>query len=463
MRTQGRDRRVRRAAAFVAGLAGLAGLTGLALLPAGAAQAATAPAPAPVLGLVATSPVLTQTGPATWTTTVLVTDSGTAVSRGAFTLVPLSPVRRLATGSVVGCSPGTARKCPLLPGQVTRVRLRFRLHLAQPLAQAALVVAGPKGSAAVPAEVQVGVQRQLGPWLDPVAPLGVAGLLALLTVVLIPLLARRVGPGRRVTGRAGSRVAASEMALGAVTDSRAAEVLPRQLSGSEADVAPALSGSPRPSDSALSGSSLFGQTYAGAGSGPGRARGPGTSETTQPLEARPPARRTPFRREPIYAAGSWSAKDSWATNITALGGAVGSIAAAAGATSSIFPGVPLDRFAVLLALFSGVTVMAPLVLGMCLPRSDAAELVRANGFSLLVAAAVTLIGVGGEIGTIGSLIWLSSATRLVRECLLLLPAAVFAVVAWYACRTTIELVAHSRITDHHSSGLSAGRDSSITL
>ena len=119
------------------------------------------------------------------------------------------------------------------------------------------------------------------------------------------------------------------------------------------------------------------------------------------------------------------------------------------------PGKSARRVLRRAAAFAAVVVTGPLVLGLCLPRSDDPDLVQATGFSLLVAAFVTLVGVGGEIGTIGSLIWLSSPARDVR----------LAVVAWYACRTTVELAAHSQPggASHYSSAISAGKDSAITL
>lgn len=148
----------------------------------------------------------------------------------------------------------------------------------------------------------------------------------------------------------------------------------------------------------------------GADPGPGLGYGASTADPQPARARRPEPGPVPvaFLHRPIYASASWSFKDSWVTNITALGGGVGAIVAAAGATSTVFPGVALDRFAILLAFFAAVVVMGPLVLGLCLPRSDDPDLVQATGFSLLVAAFVTLVGVGGEIGTIGSLIWLSS-------------------------------------------------------
>lgn len=436
------------------------------------AARANVPPPVPAISIASTSPVLVQTAPGTWITTILVADSGAPARAVAYRLVPIAPNHRVVTGTVIGCSPGTARHCPLVLDQVTRVRIRFRARFPAPLAQAALVIDGHPGAgqhaaaALVPQQVQLAVQRQVGPWYDLAVPLAVALALAALTVALILILARRISPARDEgpgmgdpyppAARPGVANGDPMTSLTAPAVAVGENVL--EIYGTEAtltELGPDL------------GSGLYPDSSTGPGTGSGGGASPARAQPApaRPSEPEPEPTRQSFLRRPIYASASWSFKDSWATNITALGGAVGAIAAAAGATSTVFPGVALDRFAILLGLFAAVVVMGPLVLGLCLPRSDEADRVQATGFSLLVAAFVTLIGVGGEIGTIGSLIWLSSGARDTRVALLLLPAAAFVVVTWYACRTTVELAANSHHggTHHHSSALSAGKDSAITL
>lgn len=428
--------------------------------------------PVPALSIASTSPVLVQTAPGTWITTILVADSGAPARAVAYKLVPITPNHRVVTGTVIACSPGTARHCPLALDQVTRVRIRFRTRFPVPLAQAALVIDGHPRSgqaataALVPQQVQLAVQRQVGPWYDLAVPLAAAAALAALTIALILILARRISPAPdQATGAADPHPPAARpsMANGDPMTSLTAPAVAvgenvLEIYGTEATITE-LGADLGP------GSGLYPDSSTGPGTGSGAGASPARAQPAPTRPSKPEPARQSFLRRPIYASASWSFKDSWATNITALGGAVGAIAAAAGATSTVFPGVALDRFAILLALFAAVVVMGPLVLGLCLPRSDEADRVKATGFSLLVAAFVTLIGVGGEIGTVGSLIWLSSPARDTRMALLLLPAAAFVVVTWYACRTTVELAAHSHPggTHHHSSALTAGKDSAITL
>ena len=425
---------------------------------AAASTPARATPPAPVLTIASTSPALVQTGPNTWMATVLVADSGAAARDVAYKLVPIVPSHRVVSGTVVACYPGTARDCPLALDQVTRVRIRFRTRFPVPLGQAALVIDGhpASGSAAaatpalVPQEVQLTIERQVGPRYDLAIPLAVAAALALLTIVLILILVRRIKPRPHSHSRPDPMAPHPHV------------VLPGMANG---DPVPSRTAPAAVHEHALEINGESTRTELGADPGPGYGASPVEPQPARSRQPEPAPVREPFLRRPIYASASWSFKDSWATNITALGGGVGAIAAAAGATSTVFPGVALDRFAILLALFAAVVVTGPLVLGLCLPRSDDPDLVKATGFSLLVAAFVTLVGVGGEIGTIGSLIWLSSPARDTRLALLLLPAAAFVVVTWYACRTTVELAANSQPggVGHHSSALSAGQDSALTL
>jgi len=408
------------------------------------------PAPASALSIASTSPVLAQTGPGTWITTILVADSGAAARRVTYKLIPIVPNHRVVTGTIIACNPGTARHCPLALDQVTRVRIRFRSRFPVPLAQAALVIdgrpaAGRASTAApalVPQQIQLTVQRQVGPWYDLGVPLAVAAALAVLTIVLILILARRL---RSVPDRLAPRPPAPRPARANGDPTMASLTTPATGAREHAVeiYAPERDG-----------------LDLGLELGVGRAE---DEWTVRGQRADPEPDRQSFLRRPIYASASWSFKDSWATNITALGGAAGAIAVAAGASSTVFPGVALDRFAILLALFAAVVVVGPLVLGLSLPRSDDPDRVKATGFSLLLAAFVTLVGVGGEIGTIACLIWLSSPAHDTRLAMLLLPATAFVIVTWYACRTTLELAAHNHPGASHSSALSSGRDSSITL
>jgi len=81
-----------------------------------------------------------------------------------------------------------------------------------------------------------------------------------------------------------------------------------------------------------------------------------------PIEGIPALQWT--RRHPIKAGSSWNFKDSIATNVTAAGSVLLAVIAAAGATSTLFPGVDLTRFGLLSAFWGGLVLIAPLLLGL---------------------------------------------------------------------------------------------------
>ena len=66
---------------------------------------------------------------------------------------------------------------------------------------------------------------------------------------------------------------------------------------------------------------------------------------------------------PILGSGAWTANDSWATNISTGLIVVGTILSATMATNSLFPGIPLDRFAIVNITAGFFVVAAPVVFG----------------------------------------------------------------------------------------------------
>jgi hypothetical protein len=70
--------------------------------------------------------------------------------------------------------------------------------------------------------------------------------------------------------------------------------------------------------------------------------------------------RVRFWRMPLYAASAWTFKDSWATNVTAVGAIVGTVLTASGGIAELLPGVELGRFSLLIAVAGGITIIAPL-------------------------------------------------------------------------------------------------------
>lgn len=70
-----------------------------------------------------------------------------------------------------------------------------------------------------------------------------------------------------------------------------------------------------------------------------------------------------FWHQPLFASAAWTFKDSWATNVTVGVSATTAVLAAFGTVSTLFPGVQLDRFAILMAATGAIIAVAPLVFG----------------------------------------------------------------------------------------------------
>jgi hypothetical protein len=82
-----------------------------------------------------------------------------------------------------------------------------------------------------------------------------------------------------------------------------------------------------------------------------------------PWQGDPPDKGPGFLRRPIYASAAWSFTDSPATTISAAATVLAGVFAGAGAASTLLPGIQVDHFAVLLAVWAVVVVAAPIVFG----------------------------------------------------------------------------------------------------
>jgi hypothetical protein len=160
---------------------------------------------------------------------------------------------------------------------------------------------------------------------------------------------------------------------------------------------------------------------------------------------------------PVYAAGSWSFKDSWATNITAVGALVGTFLSASSSVASMFPGVPLYRFSIANATCGAIVVVVPLIVavaGALTPTDPQArppngEAVVSSIGAVLVGGTLTMFAVGAELSLFGTLVDVSSATGGWTAVFLIMLALAALVVLAYALLTTHRL--------NVSSGLAAAK------
>jgi hypothetical protein len=145
----------------------------------------------------------------------------------------------------------------------------------------------------------------------------------------------------------------------------------------------------------------------------------------------------------ITVSSSWSFKDSWATNITAIGAILGTVLTATGAVSALLPGVPADQFALLNVAWGVVVLVAPMLIafhGVPKAGEEATPGVKVSKPTLFVASFVTLAGVGGEITTLAVLTHLSSASGGARECVYWALGVLASLTGLYAVFTTRDLV-----------------------
>ncbi len=120
---------------------------------------------------------------------------------------------------------------------------------------------------------------------------------------------------------------------------------------------------------------------------------------------------TDFWEHPIAGSGAWALNDSWATNITTGLVVVGTILTTTTAANSLFPGVALDRFAIVNVVVGGIVVAAPIVFGILYARwtgkhpgvpADATLRLPSDGGDPPVAPAAITVPAGASIVTSGT-------------------------------------------------------------
>jgi hypothetical protein len=116
-------------------------------------------------------------------------------------------------------------------------------------------------------------------------------------------------------------------------------------------------------------------------------------------------------KHPIAGSGTWSAGDSWATNITTGLVVVSTFLAATTASSSLFPGVALDRFAIVNILAGIFVVAAPVLFGILYtfftgrnpgPSADSAVYVPGGGRVLLRVPSGAVVAPTGQMNVSGN-------------------------------------------------------------
>ncbi|MFE7549535.1 hypothetical protein [Streptomyces gardneri] len=155
--------------------------------------------------------------------------------------------------------------------------------------------------------------------------------------------------------------------------------------------------------------------------------------------------RDDWERAPLDIDSPWSVKDSWLTNITALGAVVGTILSTTGFLTDWLPGVDLGRFLGMNLLFGGLILFAPIIYsascywGWPEQKDEKGKVTRsfkpvAHGWGLVVAAYATLFGVFGQLATIVVLVVSAAADQWTKWALYVLVAVAAFFVGLYSLR-----------------------------
>ncbi len=119
-----------------------------------------------------------------------------------------------------------------------------------------------------------------------------------------------------------------------------------------------------------------------------------------------------------------------------------------GAVTSAFPGVPLYRFAILNAVYAAIAAVAPIVAGLgSKPDSVNPDKIKFGRRSLLGAGGLTLLALGGELTSLATLEWWSSAVPWARIVLMTATGLVGALVLIYAVMTTVALFPSQKLPE----------------
>ena len=109
----------------------------------------------------------------------------------------------------------------------------------------------------------------------------------------------------------------------------------------------------------------------------------------------------------VYAGPAWTLKDSWVTNIGAVGAILGTVVTGSGAAlKTVILPTPAAGVTLLLIVFGGAAAVAPVVYG-ATAKVETQGITDTKGsvWGLLLAGAASIFAVIGEMATLGLLVW----------------------------------------------------------
>lgn len=166
----------------------------------------------------------------------------------------------------------------------------------------------------------------------------------------------------------------------------------------------------------------------------------------------------------IFTAAAWSFSGSWATSVAALGGLLGTVLAATGFFTEVFPGVSAGRFTGFSIVFGALAVLAPIAYTALGRRDETLSISVGTVAGLLVASAVTIAAIGGQVTALALLVQMSDASSTFRRLCLIGLAAGMGLVIVYAARSARWLSLQCPPTPAASdTELAQGTESVLTL
>jgi hypothetical protein len=141
--------------------------------------------------------------------------------------------------------------------------------------------------------------------------------------------------------------------------------------------------------------------------------------------------------EIIYTDATFSFSQSWATNIAAVLTVVATVFSTTGVLPDLVPGIDTGFFLAVTITYGVVLALAPLAYSIFQKVDNNHVYGRRFGFQ--AAATITGIAVGGQLSTVGAVIWLSDLSNGARYGLLIFLGVVAAAVVTYAEATRRQL------------------------
>jgi hypothetical protein len=141
----------------------------------------------------------------------------------------------------------------------------------------------------------------------------------------------------------------------------------------------------------------------------------------------------------IYTDATFSFAQSWVTAISAILTAVGAIFTTTGVLTDLVPGIDTGFFLAITVVYGIVLFLAPLVYSI-FQKTDADNndvYGRRSGF--VIASAIVATAVGGQLATVGAIVWLSDLDKDIRQLFLCFLGVVAVLIILYIESTRRQL------------------------